>query len=217
MRCYVFALWVFHKSRILWIPVEAPALMEVNDNSPSDLGRAANVLCCDRVGTFIKEWAEVRKEDKEQKPCSVNFVITKCETYHTQDESTNKNRWAECREKFNRKYGEIINQVHDINGNIKMMYVPVETIGFVKIYKSKWDTEEGRDVLKADYKFTKTGIYPDIKGVDALMSTVLEYCYTNLDNRIQNDIKWLDEQIKNAPFWDSWFSNKKEMKKSVQA
>ena len=186
----------FHKSRILWIPVEAPALMEVNEKSSTERRQAANVLCCDRVGNFIKEWAEVRKKANE--PCSANFVITKCETYHTQDDTNGKTRWSECRKRFNIKYNEIINQVHEINGNIKMSYVPVETIGFVQIFKSNWDTVEGRSVLKADYKFTKRSIYPDISGVDALMSTVLEYCYTNLDNRIQNDIKQLDEAIKKA-------------------
>lgn len=186
----------FHKSRILWIPVEAPALMEVNEKSSTEMGQAANVLCCDRVGNFIKEWAEIRKKSNE--PCSANFVITKCETYHTQDDTNGKSRWSECRKRFNIKYDDIINEVHGINGNIKMSYIPVETIGFVKIYKSDWDTMEGRSVLKADYKFTKRSIYPDISGVDALMSTVLEYCYTNLDNRIKNDIKQFDEAIKKA-------------------
>lgn len=204
----------FHKSRILWIPVEAPALMEVNERASSDVAHAASVLCCDRVGAFIKEWAEVRKKSKE--PCSANFVITKCETYHTQDDTNGKTRWSECRKRFNLKYDEIINQVHETNGNIKMSYVPVETIGFVKIFKSKWDTVEGRSVLKADYKFTKKAIFPDINGVDALMSTVLEYCYTNLDNRIQNDIKQLDEAIEKGGILEKWFGNKEKMKADLE-
>ncbi|MDD6001039.1 MAG: hypothetical protein PUC50_02475 [Bacteroidales bacterium] len=204
----------FHKSRILWIPVEAPALMEVNEKSESDKKHAASVLCVDRVFSFIKEWADVRKKKKE--PCSANFVITKCETYHSQDETGDKTRWTECRRRFNLKYDEIINKIHEIDGNIKLSYVPVETIGFVKIYKSEWDTVDGRSVLKAEYKFTKTGVNPDIKGVDSLMSTVLDYCYTNLDNRIKKDIEKLDEAIKKGGLWEKLFGNKEKTKEALE-
>ncbi len=202
----------FHKSRILWIPVEAPALMEVDENAASERGHAANVLCCNRVGDFIKEWAEERKNKKPDEPCSANFVITKCETYHTQDETKDKHRWSECRLRFNQKYDDIISEVHKTNGNVKMTYIPVETIGFVKIIRHKWVEEEGRSVLKADYKFTDSKTNPEISGVDALMSTVLEYWYTNLDTRIKNDIKALDQAIE-----DAWFSSKeKKMKADLE-
>lgn len=202
----------FHKSRILWIPVEAPALMEVNENAASDKARAASVLCCYRVGEFLKEWAQIRSKIDE--PCSANFVITKCETYHTQDDTNAKNRWAECRKRFSEKYDDIIHQIHQISGNIKLAYVPVETIGCVKIYKSSWEEVDGHGVLKAEYKFTKQkASKPDINGVDALMSTVLEYCYTNLDNRIKNDIAQLDNS---GGFFDKLFGNNEKAKKELE-
>lgn len=196
----------FHKSRILWIPIEAPALMEVNDQSANEVGHSANVLCINRVGEFIKEWAEIRNTKDE--PCSANFVITKCETYHTQDDT--KKKAAKCQLRFKERYGEIINDVHKISNKIKMNYVPVETIGVVKIYDREWCTEEGRSVLKADYKFTKRQVSPQISGVDALMSTVLEYCYTALDTSINNEIKVLTKEID-----DSWFAFKEKKMKEA--
>ena len=187
----------FHKSRILWIPIEAPALMEVDYKSESEMGHSANVLCIERVGEFIKEWAAIR--NKEDEPCSANFAITKCETYHTQDDT--KTKAAKCQLRFKDRYQEIINDVHKISNKIKMNYVPIETIGVVKIYDREWwCTEEGRSVLKADYKFTQRRVSPQISGVDALMSTVLEYCYTALDSRINNDIEVLNKAIDDSLF-----------------
>lgn len=168
----------FEKSRILWIPVEAIALMEGLQGSAKAIKGREKVLCTHIMGDRLKDWAK-RRLNKKYEQCSVNFVILKSETYFSHRD--NEELPAKVELSFNSEYKSIISDIHIINSDINMYYVPVETIGVIKKYTSEWD-DDGK--LKCIYKFDANATQVDIKGVDRLMYNVLDYCHESLTTKL---------------------------------
>lgn len=181
------------KSRILWIPVEAIALMEGLEGSAKAIKGRENVLCTHIMGERLKEWAKLRL-NKKGEPCSVNFVLMKSESYFSHRD--NDNQPAQVELKFNNEYKNIISEVHVINSDINMFYVPVETIGVVKKYTSKWEESGDKVVLKCTYNFDANATQVEIRGVDRLMYNVLDYCHTSMSQKIDGTISQIDEYVK---------------------
>lgn len=176
------------KSRILWIPVEAIALMEGLDGSAKVQAGRENVLCTYLMSDRLKKWAKKRLNFKGV-PCSANFVMMKSESYFSHRD--NDSQPFQVSERFDREYGKTVSDVHLINQDVDMSYVPVETIGVIKKYQSDWIEQDGKTVLKCVYQFDSNAIGADIKGVDRLMYNVLDYCNVSLSaklDKVQADI-----------------------------
>lgn len=179
-----------YSSRIIWIPVEATVLMEVNQNSAREKGLSSRISCRDEIETLVKEWAQFRKKDGVA--ASANFVITKCESYHSKDDSKGKIKADQCKELFTKYYGEAIDLIRKECPMVEIGYVPVETIGCVKLIDSDWISEEGkRPYLSCEY--TVTSPYKQvIAGAESLVKPILEYSVI----QIQVELDAMDSSAK---------------------
>lgn len=184
-----------YSSRIVWIPVEATVLMEVKQNSSNQKKLSGQISCREVVESLLKDWAQFRHRDGL--PASALFVMTKCETYHSKDDSKNNVKADLCRELFMKYYGPAIDQIRKECSQVEIGYVPVETIGCVKLVDSDWISEEGkRPYLSCEYN-----VVPPrrrvIAGAESLVSPILEYSVVQiqveLDNMSDNAKKVFDE------------------------
>lgn len=200
------------KSRILWIPVEANALMEGLDGSAKVKTGRENVLCTTLMGDRLKKWAKKRLNFKGV-PCSANFVMMKSESYFSHRD--NDSQPFQVSEKFDREYGKTISDVHLINQDVDMSYIPVETIGVIKKYQSDWIEKDGKIVLKCVYQFDTNAERVDIKGVDRLMYNVLDYCNTSLVTKLDKTKTEIDKVVKELD--DMNFILKMKFKKEIAA
>ena len=181
------------KSRILWIPVEAIALMEGLDGSAKVQAGRENVLCTYLMSDRLKKWAKKRLNFKGV-PCSANFVIMKSESYFSHRD--NDSQPFQVGARFDHEYGKTISDVHLINSDVDISYVPVETIGVIKKYQSKWEEKNGKNVLTCVYQFDTNATGVDIKGVDRLMYNVLDYCHTSLTKKLDDTQAEIDKVVK---------------------
>ncbi len=206
-----------YNSRIIWIPVEATVLMEVNQNSAREKGLSSRISCRDEIENLVKEWAQFRQKDGL--PASANFVITKCETYHSKDDSKNKVKADQCKELFSKYYGEAIEQIRKECPRVEISYVPVETVGCVKCIDSDWKSDEGkRPYLSCEY--TVTALKQVIAGAESLVKPILDYSVVQiqaeLDMMSSSAKKVLDED---NPFFilADWITGKREKAKYAQS
>ena len=184
-----------HESKILWIPIDAVALMEVR--TPKEKSASAKLLNVTDISNLAMEWAKYRTDDEESCIC---FVPIKCETYKLFGGDTD-NADKKFREKFNAFIETIVHNVKESNdkANIKMYYTPVETIGCIKKISAKWTTDEAdSDKVKFSADFAITGNARKIKGADALLCKVYEYAY----NQILDMEKYDETRAGKANFFD---------------
>jgi len=176
-----------YESRIVWIPIEATVLMEVNQNSSREKGLSSRISCREEIENLVKEWAQFRQKDGL--PASANFVITKCETYHSKDDSKNKVKADQCRGLFSKYYGEAIELIRRECPSVEIAYIPVETIGCVKLIDSDWISEEGnRPFLSCEY--TVTAPYKrQVAGAESLVSSILDYSIVSIQAELDTVAK----------------------------
>lgn len=195
-----------HDSKILWIPIDAVALMEARTTKERDM--QSKLMDISDVSDLAVEWAKYRTDDEQSCIC---FAPLKCETYKLFDDEEN----VEFRKKFNDMIKQIVEDVSRAKGtaNIKMYYTPVETIGCIKKISTSWGTtwvnkatgaqistsEEAKlaganavekNLFSADY--TITGNHRDIKGANLLLNKVYEYAYKQIVEMEKYDEKLLD-------------------------
>lgn len=217
-----------HDSKILWIPIDAVALMEAHTQKERDL--QSKLMDISDVSNLAAEWAKYRPDDDESCIC---FVPLKCETYNLFTDDKN----VEFRKKFDAMFKQIVEDVSKAKGkaNIKMYYTPVETIGCIKKISTSWkkawvNKETGRQITNSDEAalagnnadekvvftadYTITGNHRSIKGANLLLNKVYEYAY----NQIAEMEKYDEKLAEKAGF----FNHKKaemevnNVKKAVQ-
>ncbi len=175
-------------SRIIWIPVEATVLMEVNQNSASEKGASSKISCRDEIEELVKEWAQHRQKDGL--PASANFVITKCETYHSKDDSKGNIKACQCRDLFSKYYDEAIDRIRKECPQVEISYVPVETVGCLKCIDSDWISEQGkRPYLSCEYAVTSPHKRV-IAGAESLVRPILDYAVA----QIQAELKSMSDE-----------------------
>ncbi len=207
-----------YNSRIIWIPVEATILMEVNQNSAREKGLSSRISCRDEIENLVKEWAQFRQKDGL--PASANFVITKCETYHSKDDSKNKVKADQCKELFSKYYGEAIEQIRKECPSVEISYIPVETVGCVKCIDSDWKSEEGkRPYLSCEYTVTAP-FKQVIAGAESLVKPILDYSVV----QIQAELDMMSSSAKKVlnednPFFilADWITGKRGKAKYTQS
>ena len=158
-------------SRILWIPIDTPILMECetsNEKSMSDL-----IRCTPNLMDFCVEWAQFAAENGKLDFC--NFVFIKCEKYFSHDIL---NEYNGCMKRFDEAYGSIIRAIKNQNTDDKLACVAVETIGSAKANNGFW-SDKG---FKCEY--VATGKERVIRGVDCLLKDALLVAINNINAEI---------------------------------
>ena len=197
-----------HESRILWIPIDAVALMETQ--TAQERALQAELMDVIDIKNLAVEWAQYRTDADVQEAC-ICFVPVKGESYKLVEEKN-----GDFREKFNKMFEIVIDSVAKVNPSIKTSVVPVDTIGCIKKVSAKWvksfvDVEKGIEITNAaavksaglhnmqekvvlTEKFRITGSARKIAGADKLLSKVYEYAYEQINNMEEQS----DELIKKA-------------------
>ena len=158
-------------SRILWIPIDTPVLMEANTSdkkSKSDL-----IRCTPNLKDFAVEWAQYAEGNGKLDFC--NFVLVKCETYFSQD---TQDRYKGCKQRFDEAYGDIVSAMRNNNHEDKIACVAVETIGPVKVKQAQWADES------CEVEYTVEGVNQKIQGADCLLRDALFVAKDNVSNEI---------------------------------
>lgn len=155
------------QSEIVWIPIEAPLLVEPENGEQ----RGIASKLCEREGIeeCMKLWADYT--EKSNFVGSVHFVMTKCETYHSQDTSEGNKKAEECYNRFERYYRPIIDEMKQRTHNFRAYYTPVENIGCVKLVYKDWDID--RKLFSGVFKFS--GTQRKVNGVNDIALDLLEY------------------------------------------
>lgn len=162
-------------SRILWVPIDAAVLMEAKTQdqiTASELIRRVSNL-----EDFVKEWSDFAAKNNKTDYC--NFVLLKSESYFSKDVLKKYNF---CQKRFDESYKSIINKVKESNSEDKLSCVAVETIGCVRVNRSKWNTKA--DEPSCDVDFDVLGTQQEIKGVDALLTDVMKVARANINEQI---------------------------------
>jgi acyl carrier protein len=154
-------------SEIVWIPIEAPLLVEPENGQ--ERGIASKL--CEREGIeeCMKLWADFT--EKSGTRGSVHFVMTKCETYHSQDTSEDNKKAEECYNRFERYYRPIIDEMEKRTQNFRAYYTPVENIGCLKLVYKDWDFD--RKQFSGLFKFS--GKQRNVNGVNDIALDLLGY------------------------------------------
>lgn len=155
------------KSHFLWIPIEAPVLMTAKNSQ--EKGLSTNKLQTTYIQELVNQWTSAKEEGS---PANVCFILSKCETYFSQDK-TGKEA-AKCKERFDENFKNIVQSIHDNYQFAQIHYVPVETIGPIKLIVSDWEQDGNQDwYLDTQYKITEKN--QKIKGAKYLMDGVLNF------------------------------------------
>ena len=192
-------------SEIVWIPVEAPLLVEPENGEQ----RGIASKLCEREGIeeCMKLWADFT--EKSNTRGSVHFIMTKCETYHSQDTTPGNQKAEECYNRFERYYRTIIDEMEKRTQNFRAYYTPVENIGCVKMVYKDWDLD--RKQFSGLFKFS--GTQRKLNGVNDIALDLLEYVayfinqYSNIFNEraqafmSENRRSGIFDQLSNR-FWN---------------
>lgn len=162
-------------SRILWIPIDAAVLMEAK--SEAQITASEIIRRISDLETFVKEWSDFAAKNGKTDYC--NFVLLKCESYFSKDVLKKHNF---CQKRFDESYKEIIDLVKSTNSEDKLSCVAVETIGCVRVNRSKWNTKEKEEAC--DVEFDVLGTHQEIRGVDALLIDVMKVARANINEQI---------------------------------
>ena len=162
------------KSHFLWIPIEAPVLMTAKTGQ--EKGLSTNKLQTTYIQELVNQWTTSWKMETENNPsvspANVCFILSKCETFFSQDK-TGKEA-AKCKERFDENFKNIVQSIHDNYQFAQIHYVPVETIGPIKLIVSDWEQDGNQDwYLDTQYKITNKD--RKIAGAKYLMDGVLNF------------------------------------------
>lgn len=160
-------------SRILWIPIDAPVLMECNTDTQKGYSRVLRRR--DNLKRFAKEWAEYAAENNVTDYC--NFVLVKCESYFSKDTSGQFNF---CKSRFDEEYKSVIDIIRSVNQDDKIACVAVETIGAVRVNTSGWKSDGN---LSVKYVVEETDRH--IRGAEYLLKDVLKVAKANVETEVE--------------------------------
>lgn len=150
-----------NKSRILWIPIDTPVLMETPSNQTKGFSEMQRHTA--NLEDFVRQWAQFAAKNHVTDYC--DFVLVKCETYFSQGNTNTQNG---CRSRFDESYGKLVTAIREENTEDKIACVAVETIGPIKVNKAKW-TKDGNCVVN----YTITNTTQKIAGADCLLNDAL--------------------------------------------
>ncbi len=158
-------------SRILWIPVDTPILMECE--TPDEKSLSDEIRCTTNLKDFCVEWAQFAAENKQLDFC--NFVLLKCEKYFSHD---SQNAYNGCKKRFDDSYGDIIDAMKSQNKEDKFACIAVETIGSAKANTVRWTSNN----LEVEY--IATGLHRKIQGADCLLHDAMRVAINNVNSEI---------------------------------
>ncbi|MBO7599143.1 MAG: hypothetical protein J6T70_19075 [Bacteroidales bacterium] len=162
------------QSHFLWIPVEAPVLMKARTSQ--ERGLSSDKLQTTFIQKLVDEWTKSCAE--ADRPANICFILSKCETYFSQDKTGMEA--GKCKERFDENFKTIVQSVHDNYPNAQIHYVPVETIGPIKLIVSDWEKDvNDKWYLDTQYKITNKD--RKIAGAKYLMDGVLEFASKQID------------------------------------
>ncbi len=186
------------ESRILWIPIDAVALVEAQ--TAQEKAWQAKLMDVIDIKNLAVEWAQYRTDAEEKEAC-ICFVPVKGESYGLVE-----GKGGAFRNEFNKMFRIVIDSVAKVNPAIRSYFVPVNTIGCVKKVSAKWENsvvdieskiettnkEEERSAEPHNHnmqengmlieKFKITGSAIKIAGADKLLSKVYQYAYEQINN-----------------------------------
>ncbi len=160
-------------SRILWIPIDTPIMMECN--APDERSLSDFIRCSTNLKHFAVEWAQFAAKNKKIDYC--NFVLIKSEKYFSQD--ILEQYQSELPTRFDQAYGGIVKAMQKHNKEDKISCVAVETIGAVKVGDVEW----GDKNCKVEY--IATGREREIRGADCLLRDALFVAKSNVNDEIK--------------------------------
>ncbi|MBR0560412.1 hypothetical protein [Neokomagataea anthophila] len=133
-------------STVLLLAVDASMIMESTGNEEKQA--IDGVLKISETDQIVKEWAKAHNN----MPTSILICPVKCESYFS-DNGGDQDRSAELYAKVKEVYQGIIETAfEETNGNATILYIPVDTIGFVEVKRAQWsglDTED--PIFKAEF------------------------------------------------------------------
>lgn len=187
-----------NKSRILWIPIDTPVLMETPSNQTKGFSEMQRHTA--NLEDFVRQWAQFAAKNNVTDYC--DFVLVKCETYFSQGSTNDNNK---CRSRFDESYGKLVTAIREENTEDKIACVAVETIGPIKVNKAKW-TNDGNCVV--NYVITDTT--QKIAGADCLLNDALNVAKESANVEINNmRLSMVSEANKLS-------ENKEKLKKDLQ-
>lgn len=162
-------------SRILWVPIDTPVMMECTTPQHRSMSDAAR--CTASLEDFAREWAQYAAKNSRLDFC--NFVLVKCETYFSQD---TENEYDGCKDRFDEAYGNVIDAIKNNNNEDAVSCVAVETIGPVRInhQECKWN-EQGNFVAK----YIVNGSKQQVKGIDCLLRDAFLIAKENVEFEVE--------------------------------
>lgn len=175
------------QSRILWSPIDAPVLMKpVSENE-----KAISVRLLDTTDTqkLIQTWAKHRVSNDESCVC---YIPVKCESWLSRDTSLENTGKIELSKKVHEIYEGCKRTVEDVNHEIYQYYIPVETIGCIKLADVTWNEtkNEGDCVFKAEYRID--GNTREINGANLLIKKIYDYSYDEIQKAEENAEKQIE-------------------------
>jgi hypothetical protein len=155
----------------LWVPIEAPLLMEAK--TPDQKKKMARFLRTTDVRDVVEQWAKYRMlEEHKHEPAILCLAPIKCETYFSK--RSNEKTSQDFFNAFTRQYGFIIEAAREACPHCKILYTPVESIGCVKLQKIDWHIKENDLAPSLSYKIVPP-YQQEIKGVEALMDGIYRF------------------------------------------
>jgi hypothetical protein len=198
-----------HKSVALWVPIDAPILMESRDMDGQIGGIREGILKIARVQDIVvNEWAKYRtfwreqweqhralgQGQEEHEPAAVLCLAPlKCETYFSQAENPDV-KYA-FKAEFIKRYGALVDAVKDKCAFSEIYYTPVESIGCIKLQGVEWNADSGNPAVS--YKIVNPP--RRISGADALTAGVYRYGADCIAEAVDRQKKKLEDELK-APF-----------------
>jgi len=197
-----------NNSQIVWIPVDAPVLMTPVAENNEQKAWSVALSRTDAMHKLLHTWAQFANKAFSEKslPSNVCFVPVKCESY------LQRNR-IELKDNVRNRYQETISSISSESPNTKIYYIPVETVGCVKLIDWKWSGEPAS--LKTDYTVIDDG-KRKISGADGLLYSLFDFTLFQLNKRYENDKTALNKLIGNAGFFDTIMGRKRDWK-SIEA
>lgn len=161
------------QSTVLIIPVDSAIIMEAA--SARHKKAVPSILNTYEIEQVARSWAKARAS-RPHEPALLLFCPMKCESYFAdnggpQDSSSNLFK------AFDEYYREVLKAVKDEAPSVKMLYLPVDTIGCVEIINTKWRDDgaaPGKFVFSADYRVRPPG-RQSVKGADTVLVSLCRH------------------------------------------
>ena len=181
-------------STILYIPIDAPVLMEPSSDEEKKV--SGSLLEIEHVRDIVFSWVEYNKN--RDRKCSLFFIPIKCEYYLKNDSTANQLRQKVIGK--DGKYDEICEKVQK-SGFVDVYYLPVQTLGCVEFSDGNWSLKEGNKYFYAHF-ITRGGSWKR-KNIDKLAADIFKHSAWAIKDGIDEKQKLLEnagfiEKLTNA-------------------